>query len=40
MSYAFSIKGDVTKITAYKNKEIIEHKDFVVPLEKDANYYF
>ena len=30
-------KPDLSK---YKGKEIIEHKDFVVPLEKGAKYYF
>ena len=30
-------KPDLSK---YKDKEILEHKDFVVPLEKDAKYYF
>jgi len=30
-------KPDLSK---YKDKEIIEHKDFVVPLEKGAKYYF
>jgi riboflavin biosynthesis pyrimidine reductase len=27
-------------LSKYKDKEIIEHKDFVAPREKDANYYF
>ena len=30
-------KPDLDK---YKGKELIEHKDFVVPLQKEAHYYF
>ena len=34
------INKDKPDLSKYKDKEIIEHKDFVAPREKDANYYF
>jgi len=34
------INKDKPDLSKYKDKEIIEHKDFVVPREKEANYYF
>ena len=32
--------NETPNLSKYKNKEKIEHKDFVVPLEKGAKYYF
>ena len=32
--------GEALDLSKYKNKEKIEHKDFVIPLEKDIKYYF
>ena len=32
--------NETPNLSKYKNKEKLEHKDFVVPLEKGAQYYF
>ena len=32
--------NETPNLLKYKNKEKIEHKDFIIPLEKGAKYYF
>ena len=34
------LNKDKPDLSKYKDKEILEHKDFIVPLEKEAHYYF
>ena len=34
------LNKDKPDLTKYKDKEKIEHEDFVVPLQKEAHYYF
>ena len=34
------LNKDKPDLSKYKNKEPIEYKDFVVPLSKEAHYYF
>ena len=31
---------EIPDLTKYKNKDKIEHKDFVVPLKEGVKYYF
>ena len=39
-STMYETSNEIPNLSLYKNCEIIEHKDFIVPLEKGIEYYF